>query len=73
MSQILLLTANCFVLIICLVGVQTCYFRQRWKWFWLMLVCVVLSGGCISIVLYQWFAPGPPEDLPIVRSAPTPL
>ncbi len=74
MYQLLLLTANFFILIICLVGVQSCYFRRRWKWFSLMLVCVLLSGGCIAIVLYQCFAPGTPDDLPfIVRSPTTPL
>ncbi len=74
MYQLLLVTAYLFILIICLVGVQSCYFRRKWKWFSLMLVCVLLSGGCIAIVLYQWFAPAPPDEFPvIVRSPTTPL
>jgi uncharacterized membrane protein YesL len=71
MSQLLLVTANFFVLIICLIGVQTCYFRQRWRWFWLMLVCVILSGACISIILYQWFVPVPATELPLFNRSPT--
>jgi len=74
MSQLLLLTGNFFILIICLVGVQCCYFRQRWKWFWLMLVCVLMSATCIGIVVYQWLSPAPERELPIVvRSPTTPL
>jgi hypothetical protein len=55
MSPILLGTANVSVLIICLVGVQTCYFRRNWKWFWLLLVCVVLSGASAFVLFYGWF------------------
>ena len=74
MPQLLLVTASFFVLIISLVGVQTCYFRRRWYLFWLLLVCVMLSSACISIIFYQWFVPAPPSDLPIVvRSPITPL
>ena len=74
MSQILLGTANVSVLIICLIGVQTCYFRRNWKWFWLMLVCVILSGACAFFIFYQWFNPGTPLHLPrFDRSLANPL
>jgi hypothetical protein len=74
MPQLLIMTASFFVLIICLMGVQTCYFRKRWYLFWLLLAGVVLSSGCISIVLYQWYAPTSANDLPdVVRSPTTPL
>ena len=73
MSQILLMAGNFFILIIALMGVQRCYFKASWKWFWLMLICVLLSATCISIVVYQWVTP-PEHDTPVyVRSPTTPL
>ena len=73
MSQILLGTANVSVLIICLVGVQTCYFRRNWRWFWLLLVCVILSGAS-AFVLFYGFNPDSAAHLPrLDRSPPSPL
>jgi hypothetical protein len=71
MTPLLVVTASFFVLIICLVGVQTCYFRRRWLLFWLMLLGIILSSGCISIYFYQWFGPAPTQDLPIFNRSPT--
>jgi hypothetical protein len=74
MYQILLGSANVFVLIICLIGVQSCYFRANWKWFWLMLVCVVLSGASAFVLFYGWFNPESPASLPrLDRSLVNPL
>ena len=70
MSLILLLVGNFYVLIICLVGATACYFRNRWKWFWLMFIGVILSSMCIAIVLNQWLNP-PVPDLPAVMRQPT--
>jgi hypothetical protein len=50
----IILIGNLFTLIISLMGTQACYFKSNWKWFYLMLVCVFLSAGCILVVLYQW-------------------
>ncbi len=74
MLQLLFVTASFFILIICLVGVQTCYFRRRWPLFWLMLAGIILASSCLSVIFYQWFGPVPPHELPIiVRSPTTPL
>jgi hypothetical protein len=74
MYQILIGTANVSVFIICLIGVQTCYFRQNWKWFWLMLVCCVLSGASAFVLFYGWFDPASPIALPrLDRSLVNPL
>jgi hypothetical protein len=74
MTQILIATANVSVLIICLIGVQTCYFRRNWKWFWLLLVCVVLSGASAIVLFYGWFNPDAPLRLPrLDRSMVNPL
>jgi hypothetical protein len=74
MSQLLFVTANLFILIICLVGAQSCYFRRRWKWFWLMLTCVVLSGSCVIFMVNQLCSPPPKIELPfVVRTPTTPL
>jgi hypothetical protein len=54
MFPILIGSANVAVLIICLMGLQCCYFRKSWKWFWLMLVCVLLSAASASFEIYQW-------------------
>ena len=66
-----ILIGNLFMLIISLMGTQTCYFKSNWKWFYLMLVCVFISTACILIVLYQWVyvavAPSvfPPPNRPL--------
>jgi hypothetical protein len=74
MSQILLGTANVSVLIICLVAVQTCYFRRNWKWFWLLLACVLLSGASAFVLFYGWFYPESTLSLPrLDRSLTNPL
>jgi glucan phosphoethanolaminetransferase (alkaline phosphatase superfamily) len=75
MPLILLLSGNLFILIISLVGVQASYFRRRWKWFWAMLVCVIMSGMCLAVTLYQWLAPPTDTSLPtiVIRQPTTPL
>ncbi len=74
MYPILIGTANVSVLLICLVGVQTCYFRRNWKWFWLLLVCVVLSGFSAFVLFYGWFNPENPLLQPrLDRSLVNPL
>jgi hypothetical protein len=73
MYPILLGTANISVLIICLMGVQTCYFRHNWKWFWLMLVCVILSAASAFVLFYGWFCPESPLLPRLDRSLVNPL
>ena len=73
MPLLLLLVGNAYILIVCLVGATTCYFRSRWKWFWLMLACVVMSSMCIAVVLDQWLNPTTPDLPGLVRPPTTPL
>ncbi len=74
MIPLLLLTGNFFILIIALMGLQCCYFRHNWRWFWLMFCCVLLSAGCLGAELYQVLGPKPPRDLvPYARQLLTPL
>ena len=61
MSQLLLLAANFFILIVALMGVQSCYFKAKWKWYWLMVLVAVASAMCIVIVVHQWLTP-PAQD-----------
>jgi glucan phosphoethanolaminetransferase (alkaline phosphatase superfamily) len=73
MSLLLLLIGNAYILIVCLVGATTCFFRSRWKWFWLLLACVIVSSMCIGIALDQWLMT-PSQDFPgLVRPPTTPL
>jgi hypothetical protein len=74
-SLILILIGNFFVFIICLTGAQACYFKKRWKWFFLMVACVLISGTCVFIELYQWLAPAASRELPsvFIRQPTTPL
>ncbi len=58
---ILLAAGNFFVLIVCLVGAQSCYFRRSWKWFSLLVLCAVISAACIVAELYPWCEPARPE------------
>ena len=74
MIPILIGAANVAVLIICLMGLQSCYFRKSWKWFWLMLVCVLLSGASAGVELYEWLGPQAETSLPrLDRSLVNPL
>jgi len=74
MIQILIGSANVAVLIICLMGLQSCYFRRSWKWFWLMLLCVLLSGACAGFEIYQWLGPSAQISMPrLDRSMVNPL
>jgi hypothetical protein len=74
MYQVLLGTANVSILIICLVGMQACYFRRNRKWFWLMLVCVLLSGASAFVLFYGWLNPDSPLLQPrLDRSMVNPL
>jgi glucan phosphoethanolaminetransferase (alkaline phosphatase superfamily) len=74
MALILILSGNFFVLIICLIGAQTCYFKRNWKWFYLSLLCVLISAGCIGAEMYQAWGPGAAaEQSVVVRSPTTPL
>jgi hypothetical protein len=74
MIPILIGAANVAVLLICLMGLQCCYFRKSWKWFWLMLVCVLLSGASAGVELYQWLGPQAEDSLPrLDRSLVNPL
>ncbi len=73
MAPLLLVAANFFILIICLMGVQSCYFKRRWMWFWLMLVCVLLSGTCIGVVFYGWLFPDTQELQGLNLRPTTPL
>jgi hypothetical protein len=74
MTAILLGSANVAVFIICLIGMQACYFRSNWKWFWLLLVCVILTGGCAFVEIYPWLHPDSQTLLPrLDRSMVNPL
>jgi len=73
MPLILILSGNFFVLIICLIGAQTCYFKRSWKWFVLSMLCVVISAGCIGLAVYQVLTPPSHETTIVVRQPTTPL
>jgi hypothetical protein len=74
MIPILLGSANVAVLIVCLMGLQSCYFRKSWKWFWLMFLCVLLSGASAGVELYQWLGPNQETSMPrLDRSSVNPL
>jgi hypothetical protein len=74
MTAILLGSANVAVFIICLIGVQACYFRGNRKWFWLLLICAILTGGCAVVEIYYWLNPPLSGGLPgLDRSSVNPL
>jgi hypothetical protein len=69
-----LFIASFFVFIMSLIGALGHFFGRHWKWFFIILACVVISGACTFIELYLWLAPPPPHELPvIVRQPLTPL
>jgi len=72
---ILLVTGNFLILIICLMAMQACYFKGNWKWYWLMLVAVVISAASLGILVYQRMVPPTDDTLPdaVLRHPTTPL
>ncbi len=73
MPLILILIGNFFVLICCLIGAQACYFKGKWKWLALWIVCSVVTGACIFIESYQVLVPPVPELHFVIRNPTTPL
>jgi hypothetical protein len=69
-----MLSGNFFVFICCLIGAQTCYFKGNWKWFVVMVLCVLVSGTIIFVESYQVLVVSPDQELPLViRNPTTPL
>lgn len=75
MTLILILSGNFFVLIICLIGAQMCFFKRNWKWFCLSMLCVLISAACIGAEMYQVWCPQAVREQQsiVVRSPTTPL
>ncbi len=72
-ALVMMLAGNFFIIIVCLIGLQAAYFRGRWKWFWLMLACVLVSASCMGIELMQWLTPASRDIQVFVRQPTTPL
>ena len=69
-----LFVISLFLFILSLIGVQQCYFAARWKRFFLVLVCALVSGTTMLSQMYLLLAPPPAHDLPlIIRQPTTPL
>jgi hypothetical protein len=60
---ILILSGNVMIFILSLIGAQACRAQAKWRWMWVSIACVFLSGGCIAGELYQAFAPGAARDI----------
>lgn len=74
MPLTLIFEVSFFLFILSMIGTLASFFDQRWKWFWWLLACVIVSGACTLFVLYQWFGPPLPHDLPVIlRQPPVPL
>jgi len=71
MPLILILTANFFVFILCLIGAQSCYFGRQWRWFFVAVALVVASASFICVELSPWVFPAPAHDRPTVLRYPT--
>jgi hypothetical protein len=70
MPFILILTGNFFVFILCLIGAQSCYFGRQWRWFFVTVAFVLLSGTIIFVELSPLLFP-PDRDRPEVLRFPT--
>ena len=68
MPLLLIVVVSFFVFILGLIGAQCCYFSRRWMLFWVAVVCVVISGGCVFDELYQWIEP--PQREPTLTLRP---
>jgi hypothetical protein len=74
MTLILIFIVNFIVFILCLIGVIAAYFERRWKWFVLILICVILSAAGMTMELSQWLIAPPARELPpFVRTPVSPL
>ena len=70
MTSILIFIVNSTVFILLIIGMLAAYFERRWKWFFPILVCVILSGLGVFLELSQWFFPGGSDQLPTLPRAP---
>jgi hypothetical protein len=57
MTLLLMMTGNFCVFLICLMGAQSCYFKRKWKWFWLMTLCVIISSAYLGFEACLWLNP----------------
>ncbi len=74
MPLILIFIINAIVFILSLIGVIAAYFERKWKWFIVILICVILSAAGVAMELGYWFLPSAAQKSPVyVRQALTPL
>jgi hypothetical protein len=71
MSIILFIAGTLFILIICIMGTLCSFYEARWKWFWLMVACTLISGAGLFTELYQVLISPQEPDLPVVIRQPT--
>ena len=71
MPSPIIFAVSVFLFILSMIGAQECFFARRWRSFFLILMCAVISGTTMFTQMYQWLAPQPERELPIVIRQPT--
>jgi hypothetical protein len=61
--NLIIFLGSFFVFLLAMIGGLGSFFERLWKWFSLMMVCVLLSGGLMFMELDMLLIP-PPRDLP---------
>lgn len=75
MALIAILFGNISLFILSAIGAQATYYKGKYKKCWLLILCVLISGACVGIEVYQWLNPSDGRDLPavVLRNPTTPL
>jgi Na+/serine symporter len=69
--DLVILVVSIFAFIMSMIGTLRCFFCTRSKWFPLLLLCVLLSGACMSFELHRFLTAPPPPDAPVFNRQPT--
>jgi hypothetical protein len=68
---LLVFAISLFAFILSMIGTLGGFFGRRWKWFLVMLACLLLSTGCMVAELYQLLlAPQTTTDVPATVRLP---
>jgi hypothetical protein len=72
MPLLLIFILTLFAFITCVIQGLGSYFKESWRWFWVMVVCILISGWCVFVELSQMLI-APPSTPSEMRPPTSPL
>jgi hypothetical protein len=55
-----------FAFIFSIIGMLKFFFERRWKVFFGLIACILLSGACTFFLLYHLLLPPPTHEIPFM-------